>query len=191
MDKIYLPKTDNPIIHMEQRFRDYHAEIVDFPGVSSISAVDDETNAISVLPMLASAMAWPGTADELLQLNDSVTLDQLAHDNDLPVCRYDPSQYRPDRLSRLDMPTRAVATLRTLASLKAYTEQQTRSQRGRLTRGRTKLRHVPVPPNVPDASDLQPGSEQVVVLRIYAPFKCVLDVGNGREWFDIMCCLRV
>lgn len=171
MDKIYFPKTDNPIINLGQRYSEYKAEVAVFPGLNSSGCgVDDDDTA-----SLAEAFGWTGTADEFVQLNNSVSLDQLAHENDLRFIPYDPSQYRPLRLSRLDIPTKAVATLRTLASHKTHIQRMTPYERSRFTPGRTKYRYVPIPPNDADDAnaDLEPGGELLVFLRVYAPFKCV------------------
>lgn len=162
MDKIYLPKTDLPIVHLDQRHHEHRTQIADFPGL--LAPGSD----------LEAAIGWPGTADEFALLDESVSLDQLGDAHDLRICPYDPSTYRPDKLSSLSMPTKAVATLRTLSGMAAYNKQYSISQRHRYQK-LNKYRHIPMPDTDADGESdtIEPGAELLVVVRVYEPFKYV------------------
>lgn len=166
MDKIYLPKNISPIINLSQRFAEFRSDICSFPGLDA-RHITAET-----------ALNWPSAenSDAFAELDASVSLDQLGSPHDLRIRPYNPKEYRPVGLSRLQLPKRALQTLRTLSSLYAHSPIDSRKRSGQIPKKHYNHKRVNYDRDEDVTSstltsDINPGDELLVVVRIYEPFK--------------------
>lgn len=188
LDKIYLPRTELPIVHLAERQRDLQHEIAIFPGA--------DCTHLPTVAALAERIGWTDTAATFAELDASLSLDQLdAPDDVVPTQRpYDPAAQlsHPVQLSRLDVPTRAASTLRTLAGQVAAMRRDNLKKKTSQLQQRccfsVNNRYVTVPrtpvmgadepagttasasSSTAEALLMEPGSELLVVVRIYQPF---------------------
>lgn len=195
LDQIYLPRTELPIVHLAERLRELRAECAIFPG--------PDCSHLPTVAALAERIGWTDTHDTFAELDASISLDHLAAADDVPPTSgpYDPAAQSGSvqLLSRVDVPTRAASTLRTLSVQVAAGKLKRPEPRRRKARTTpleqrccfsTNYRHLAVPRTEvigarqpQDTSDatasssssaeplMEPGSELLVVVRVYQPFK--------------------
>lgn len=107
--------------------------------------------------------------DDFNDLQQSISIDQLAHPDDIRPTPYDPSKYSTKQKNYTHLPEKALR-LNTVATL---AKRAPSIQYGKLSRYMkyNKYMSIHIPSDKSVADDLQPNEELLITVRVYEPFR--------------------
>lgn len=155
MDKIYPPRYKE-ITNIRSSLNTFREHL----GIAKSVPVDDAE--------IRSAMNFNGSDDDFYDLQKSISIDLLAHSDDIRPTPYDPSKHIIKQKNHAHLPKQALR-LNTVATL---VKRAPAMHYGHLTRYMKYNKYLSIHiPNDKSAPDLRPHEELLISVRIYEPFR--------------------
>lgn len=156
MDNIYPPCYEE-ITNIKSTLNTFREHL----GAAKTIPVDDAE--------IRSAMNFNGSEDEFYDLQQSISIDHLAHSDDIRPTPYDPSNHIVKQKNDVHLPKEAFR-LNTVAT---RVKRAPDMHYGNLTRYMKYNKYFPIhiPIDKSAASDLQLNEELLITVRVYEPFR--------------------
>lgn len=157
MEQIYAPRYKNTI-QVESKFDSFKANL------GCALKIPNKNADIKLL------MNFDGTDDEFNSLEESISLSQLAHDDDMKPMPFDPSESSTRRHSVAKVPKKSLH----LKTVSALVEMQSKFNEGHRNRyiSYNKYKHIKLD-RIADEEDqinLNVNDETILAIRFYEPF---------------------